>query len=386
MENKNSCWFYDHQLDNRLTSISLHANTRYDEDSKTWIRATEDYYSHRYGGVDKGGYYVNPLCRSVLMEDFSVAIANTWSDLGGDPISGMVNDLMHSIAPYANAVNTAIDAIGRKAEEWGAANPAEVDAETGKKKFSIAHQLAGFAEWAKDKKGDNGEKLIDLLNSNLIMQGTRFSYYGGTGISFGNLAMRYTVFPKWVDGGFLTVNQQIEDLLPYTIGKYETLKFNAKDKNGNVDTYASDIIGWQRPPAGYRADYKDIDNKALKGTMKLRIGAFYVLEGLVCESLTFNMSRQMVKKPREVGYNQVTVGSDRIIRLSPDTETINFSPLFADVVMVFRPATKYSDTVMRNFIYGLNMKGEANENAQKLNKQMNSNLSAEKDKIKHRYK
>lgn len=385
MENKESCWFYDHQLNNRLTSISLHANTRYDEDSKTWIRATEDYYSHRYGGVDKGGYYVNPLCRSVLMEDFSVAIANTWSDLGGDPISGMVNDLMHSVAPYANAVNSALVKIGQMATEWKGGQEQEFD-ENGKPKFTLAGTLANWAESAGDVAAKRGEDLVDMLNSNLIMQGTRFSYYGGTGISFGNLAMRYTVFPKWIDGGFLTVNQQIEDLLPYTIGKYETLKFNAKDKEGNVDTYASDIIGWQRPPAGYRADYKDIDNKALKGTMKLRIGAFYVLEGLVCESLTFNMSRQMVKKPKEVGYNQVTVGSDRIIRLSPDTETINFSPLFADVVMVFRPATKYSDTVMKNFIYGLNMKGEANENAQTLNRKMNTNLEREKDKIKHGYK
>ena len=382
-ENTKSCWYYDHQLDNRLTSISLHANTRYDEESRTWIRAIDDYYDHRYGGVDRGGYYMNPLCRSVLAEDFSIAVANTWSDLGGDPISNMVNDVMHSAAPYANAINTALEKIGNMATEWKGDHEQEYD-ENGKPKFTLAGTIANWAEKAGKVAANHGEDVIDFMNANFIMQGTRFSYYGGSGISFGNLATRYTVFPKWVDGGFLTVNQQIEDLFPYAIGKYETLKFTAKDKNGKEEEYASDIIGWQRPPAGYRADYKDIDNKALKGTLKLRIGAFYVLEGLVCESLTFNMSRQMVKKPETAGYDQVNVGSDRITRVS--TGTINFSPLFADVVLVFRPATKYSDTVMRNFIYGLNMKGDTNETAQKLNQKMNENLNREREKIRKMYK
>ena len=217
------------------------------------------------------------------------------------------------------------------------------------------------------------------------MQGTRFSYYSGTGISFGNLGMRFTLFPEWRDGGFYTVNQQLEDLFPYVIGKYENLRFKYETEPGKKELFQSDLIGWQKSPAGYRAHYKDIDNKALKGTMKLRIGAFYVLESLVCDNLTFNLSRQMVKKPQEAGYSGLNSGEDRIKNINPDTKTVSISPLFADVNMVLRPSTKYSDTVMRNFIYGLNMAGDINEGAQELNNLMNIGLERIKRDIENKY-
>lgn len=381
-ENRKSCWYYDDQMGNRLTSVSLHANTVYT--GKSWIKAEDSGLP-----VDSGKYLLEPLCRSVLTEDFNVSIANSWSDMGGDPISTMVNDIMHSAAPYANAINTAIDEIGKKAEEWGASNPAEIDEKTGKAKLSIAHQVAGFADWIKDKKGDNGDALIDFMNSNLIVQGTRFRYYSGTGISFGNLGMRFTIFPKWVGPNeFLTVNQQLEKLFPYAIGKYESLHFTTENENGEKEVHASDILGWQRPPAGYRADYKDIDNKALKGTLKLRIGAFYVLESLVCEGLTFSLSRQMVKKPLGAGYSGVNAGEDRLVKLS-NTDTVAFSPLFAEVNLVLQPSTKYSDIVMRDFIYGLNMSSDSrdwqNEGAQELDAKLKNNLRSIQGQIKGKY-
>ena len=381
-ENRKSCWYYDDQMGNRLTSVSLHANTVYT--GKSWIKAEDSGLP-----VDSGKYLLEPLCRSVLTEDFNVSIANSWSDMGGDPISTMVNDIMHSAAPYANAINTAIDEIGKKAEEWGASNPAEIDEKTGKAKLSIAHQVAGFADWIKDKKGDNGDALIDFMNSNLIVQGTRFRYYSGTGISFGNLGMRFTIFPKWVGPNeFLTVNQQLEKLFPYAIGKYESLHFTTENENGEKEVHASDILGWQRPPAGYRADYKDIDNKALKGTLKLRIGAFYVLESLVCEGLSFSLSRQMVKKPLGAGYSGVNAGEDRLVKLS-NTDTVAFSPLFAEVNLVLQPSTKYSDIVMRDFIYGLNMSSDSrdwqNEGAQELDAKLKNNLRSIQGQIKGKY-
>ena len=227
------------------------------------------------------------------------------------------------------------------------------------------------------------------MNSNLIVQGTRFRYYSGTGISFGNLGMRFTIFPKWVGPNeFLTVNQQLEKLFPYAIGKYESLHFTTENENGEKEVHASDILGWQRPPAGYRADYKDIDNKALKGTLKLRIGAFYVLESLVCEGLSFSLSRQMVKKPLGAGYSGVNAGEDRLVKLS-NTDTVAFSPLFAEVNLVLQPSTKYSDIVMRDFIYGLNMSSDSrdwqNEGAQELDAKLKNNLRSIQGQIKGKY-
>ena len=386
-ENRKSCWYYDDQLDNRLTSVSLHPNTVCVNGK--WEEAT------KYGKCDGGGYLLDPLCRSVVNEDFNVSIANTWSDIGGDPISGMVNDVMHAAAPYANGIQKAITEIGKKADEWGAAHPAEVDEETGKKKFSLAHQIKGFADWVRDKNDKYGDGLIDFMNSNLIIQGTRFMYYSGTGLSFGNLGMRFTIFPQWVGPNeFLTVNQQLEKLFPYSIGKYEPLVFTT-EVDGKPETHASDILGWQRPPAGYRAEYKDIDLKALRGSLKLRIGAFYVLESLVCENLTFSLSRQMVKKPlgaKYVGVNAAAEGDDegsaeRINNIS--TDTIAFSPLYDEVNLNLRPATKYSDVAMRDFIYGLNIgsttRSSHNEGAQSLDKKIKSNLRQMQQENKLKY-
>lgn len=382
-DNEKSCWFYDDQLNNRLTSITLHVNTIYD--GKEWKWAKESGKS-----VDKGGYTIEPLCRSVLNEDFSVSIANTWSDLSGDPLSQGVNDIMHSAAPYADAIGSALVELGQQAKEWAGEKTIEYK-EDGTPKFSIAQTVAHWADTVGKFSDKHKDEAVDFMNSNLIMQGTRFSYFSGTGVSFGNLGMRFTLFPMWKDGAFYTVNQQLEDLLPYAIGKYENLKFDAtykdvKTQEERVGHFETDLIGWQRPPAGYRAHYKDIDNKALKGTMKLRIGAFYVLESLVCDNLSFNLSRQMVKKPQGVGYYGINAGKDRLKNIDPNIETINISPLFCDVNMMFKASTKYSDTVMRNFIYGLNMAGEENEGAQKLNREMNSDLERIKNQIEAKYR
>lgn len=381
VENRKSCWYYDDQMDNRLTSVSLHPNTVYKGD--TWVRASQAGLK-----VDAGGYTLSPLCRSVLNEDFNVSIANTWSDMGGDPISGWVNDVMHSAAPYAGAISTAIEQIRAKADEWGAKNKVEIDEKTGKEKFSVAHKLKGFADWVGDRNEAMGGDLVDYMNANFIVQGTRFSYYSGTGISFGNLGMRFTIFPQWLGKNeLLTVNQQLETLFPYAIGKYESLHFTTGEGENKTE-HVSDILGWQRPPAGYRADYKDIDNKSLKGTLKLRIGAFYVLESLVCEGITFSLSRQMVKKPFNAGYSGLNVGYSRIIN-DMTTDTIAFSPLYADVNIVLRPSTKYSDLAMKNFIYGLNMPTnqgeERNEGAQELDQKIKSNLKGIQNDISEKY-
>ena len=383
-ENEKSCWFYDDQLNNRLTSITLHANTYYDGKEWKWCKDSP------YHKVDAGGYELEPLCRSVLNEDFNVAIGNVWSDLAGsESVSGYVNNLMHSGAPYADVIGTALVQIGNEAKGWAGGQSVSYD-ENGKPKFSIAQTIANWASHIGGLAEKYKDPALDFMNSNLIMQGTRFSYFSGTGISFGNLGMRFTIFPMWKDGAFYTVNQQLEDLLPYAIGKYENLKFDAKYKNvltnqEEVGHFESDLIGWQRSPAGYRAHYKDIDNKALKGTLKLRIGAFYVLESLVCENLSFNMSRQMVKKPQGVGYYGLNAGKDRIKNIDPAVETISISPLFCDVNLSLRASTKYSDTVMRNFIYGLNMAGQENEGAQELNRTMNSDLERIQRQIREKY-
>ena len=393
-EKYRSCWFYDNQMLDRMTSVSLHANTYLDNDRK-WRK-----FEIGASGVDKGGYCLSPLCTSILSEDFQVSIGNTWNDVGGDPVSSIWDQLARPLAPYAKYAKDAIQQIGENTEKWGNDN-----------KNKISDTTKQLTEWAGKVGrgvGEKGEVLVDYMNSVLISQGTRFSYYSGSGVSFGNLQMRFTIFPIWADNGtFLTVPQQLELLFPYVMGTYTKLhlgkedgKVKVEDVGGtNVETkngeLYSTLIGWQHPPAGYQAVYEDIDKAGIKGTLKLRIGSFYVLESLVCESMSFNLSRQMVKRPLTdtlggPGWSGVTKlhnksGDIAGLKLPTIDEQMAFSPLFADVILSFKPATKYSDATMRRFIYGLNINGDANEGGQSASRTMKNNLREEIRKLKETY-
>jgi len=396
-ENRNtdryrSCWFYDNQMLDRMTSVSLHANTYLDNNRK-WRKFEKG--SEATGanmGVDAGGYCLAPLCTSILNEDFQVSISNTWNEVGGDPVSSIWDQLARPLAPYANYAKDVIKQIGDNTRKWGQEN-----------KDKVTNTTKQLTEWA-GKIGDftakHGEDVVEYMNSVLISQGTRFSYYSGSGVSFGNLQMRFTMFPIWSSNGtFLTVPQQLELLFPYVMGTYTRLhlgvneegKANIHDGAKGGEEYST-LLGWQHPPAGYQAVYEDIDKSGIKGTLKHRIGSFYVLESLVCESMSFNLSRQMVKRPLS-GENLDGPGFAGVTKLHSKTadtsaqikEQLAFSPLFADIIMSFRPATKYSDATMRRFIYGLNINGDTNEGGVDASDMMKKNLQSEIKAIKSKY-
>ena len=367
-----SCWFYDNQLLDRMTSVSLHANTYQDNNNK-WRR----YES----GIDAGGYCLAPLCTSILSEDFQVNIGNTWNEVGGDPVSQGYERYIKPTAPYVNYMKDAIAEIGKKASDWGKTKEGEIS--------GVAKHLTAWAGRIGEVAERRGDDLVDYLNSALISQGTRFTYYSGSGVSFGNLQMRFTMFPIWAaDGTFMSVPQQLELLFPYVMGTYENIVVG-QDKKGKDVTSA--LIGWQKPPGGYQAVYKDIDVIGIKGTLKLRLGSFYVLESLVCESMNFSLSRQMVKRPQSVDTRSPAwAGTTKLTKDTGDIslkveDQMAFSPLFADVILSFRGATKYSDQTMRRFIYGLNIGGKENEGGQDASDVMKKNLESEIMQIENKY-
>lgn len=372
-----SCWFYDNQLLDRMTSVSLHANT-YLDNNKKWRKFES--------GIDKGGYCLAPLCTSILNEDFQVSIGNTWNEVGGDPITSAYESLIKPMAPYANYAKDVIATIGKNVDEWGK-KEGNVSSDTLKHITSWAGDVGRYVE----RHGDN---IVDYMNSVLISQGTRFSYYSGSGVSFGNLQMRFTMFPIWAENGtFLSVPQQLELLFPYVMGTYSNLVLGEKvNDKGETEEISSTLIGWQKPPGGYQAVYEDIDKAGIKGTLKLRIGSFYVLESLVCESMNFNLSRQMVKKPMSgsslagPGWSGITktnvLSKDKSLSIK---EQMAFSPLFAEVILSFKPATKYSDATMRRFIYGLNIAGEENEGGQDASEVMKKNLKDEIQRLDKKF-
>lgn len=323
----NTPFYYDKQITNRLTSVYLHANRILDGDK--WKEPDEP--------VDDDGYMIRPLCRAILDEDYQVAVSNSWSQFGEDEIGSLFNSLK-PYAPYAAHLANAASSMLGTMENMEISKDPNVNS-------SFSTVMKKLVTGVKDV----SEKGAKILNKSLVAQGARFSYYSGTGVGFGNLTMKFTVFANWIDGEFKSTHDQLQKLYPYCFGKF----VQALDDSGNITgtdvnsgTFISnnkDLInryfGWQLPPGGYLASVKEIDEIQF-GTLKLKFGAFYSLPNLVVESAQFQFSKQMIKV-RKPG------------------QTINdITPLSCDVTLTFKPATKFTDNALRNFVSGKSMEKE----------------------------
>lgn len=343
-------WYYDKQLESPLTSATLHANMWWDENQKKFINWNLIKGSNGFGtngnqcdkdkyetmlGADKDacGYGLDPICTSILNEDFNIAISNTWSDFGGDPIGDLWNNIRGPMSAVAKPVLESIETLfeNNKIAKASKENPGRV-----------RRIMQNAVDWFAGKTENlnmSQEDIVSFLNKALVTNGTRFSYYGGTGIAFGNLGMRFTVFPKWKNKKFLEVPEQITKLYPYFIGQMEdfseatgTEKPTQNEEGttaGFVKEAANKCFMFQSPPGGYRTEMNSID-KIQKGTLKLKIGSFYEITNLVCSDVMLNFSKNMVKNPT----------------------TSNISPLFCDVAITLRPSTKYSDKMLKAFVGG----------------------------------
>lgn len=434
---KFSGWYYDDQMavygPGRLTTLSLHANSTYVPRSHAngmqyseWSYDTPDlnfkdselFYPYgnyardeesaldsdnvHYSGTR--GYYFEPLCTAIVSEDVAVSIANSWSEMGGDMIGQLWNNFKQ-YAPYASSI---ADSSGRILESISSRYLKDKIDKNGNiineddnsiftnTAINLATRLKAIGQAAQDTK--NQDIMNDYLNRSLVMQGTRFSYYQGTGVNFNNMVMKFTIFPKWKYNKktgnitFLTVPNQIANLYPYFIGEYVDEPIADVLKKG-----LGDYIGWQMPPGGFRAAIKDVDN-VQKGTLKLKIGSLYSISNLVVENVQFNFSKEVVKCPdpaffnmkrqfgisyndavgnngsqslgNVAGYNteksstslhkEVNLDSKNSDNVEQSTHqgvgTVGLiSPLFCEVTLQLRPVTKYSSQTMRKFFNSSNM-------------------------------
>ena len=147
---------------------------------------------------------------------------------------------------------------------------------------------------------------------------------------------------------FVSVYKQVEDIIPYVIGDFIPV-----DKTGlgaTVDEFIKKVASWQLPPAGFRADLKDVDN-VQRGTMKLRIGPYFAIENLVIENAQFNFSKTMVKNPN----------------ISTISDPERYTPAYCEVSLVLRPATKFSKNSLKRFIDGSATKNYRTAVANKMN-------------------
>jgi len=378
---------------NRLTTISLHANSVYiskDNWAYSEIANNRDKMVHQrdldpnIGEMyDEDGYFYKPICTAVLQEDFQVTVQNQWSDMGDDKLGGFVNSLRANLAPFAGTVSEGLQKMVHSQQEL-------IDSMSDEEKNSVTGQIITSLAWMADKANGlvNGEgkdnsnhgegRAAKYLNSALLINGSRFSIYQGSNLNFNNMGMRFTVIPKWdpETGVFITVPQQLRDMYMYFFGEYLQMDDILKDEDFFVEAESStkkegdkkdgkkqdrseilSRITWQRPPGGYQADMSQLD-AVQKGSLKLKIGGLYTICNVVVESASLTFSKQMVKNPRAtfdtlMGNDQIG-GSDYL------------TPLSCDVNLMLRPCTRYSDQTFKSIIEGAGMQKEKEDLAKLL--------------------
>lgn len=326
-----SGFYYDTQKDNKLLSATLHPNMITKDNGNTWERVPDDQADDNDENLslDKVVYRFRkkPIAKAIIKDDFTVAVANNWTDFSmGDQITQMWNSVK-PFAPYAHFLSDKLKQIQQANKEM------EDDNES-----TIESAVYGFAKKAVDFVTPYIDKAGGYLDRALVIQGTRFSYYSGTGTSFGNLQMKYTIFADWINGEFKTVDDQLSELYPYVMGKYVPW---SDDKSDSMNEF----VGWQKPPGGFESNVKSLDT-VQKGTLKLKFGGYYSISNLVIKDAQFIFSKQMVKNPTKLNV---------------------ISPLYCEVQLTLQPATKFSDISLRNFITGSYMKADIEEVRKDLN-------------------
>lgn len=363
-------------------------------------------------------YRAKPLITSILNEDFQFNIGNSWGDAGGATSLESAFNNLKTLAPYKKELGAGIKSLGGTIKDF-----------FGKKDGT------GAANWI----GDNAEKIgdamgkgADALNSVLIQQGSRFSYYGGTQTSFGNLSMRFTLFADWVwdekvNGGdwvFKTVHEQLREIYPYAVGKYYPLKLgldqnvlkNDTELAKNIDDAVGSFFGWQQPPAGFQSDIRSLDT-CQRGTLRLVLGGYYTAENLLIDGMNVNFSKTMTKVPPrskaymsgggEVFYNKaqeydedIYDDNGNVIRTDKKVKNVysgkskrtyvydddkrtgenEITPLYADVTISLRPASSYSDNTVINFSSS-NGRGRINRDLVKMrNNALQKEIQKKKEK------
>lgn len=386
-----SGWYYDAYQDllktnsegkqdvgiNRLTTISLHANSIYTS-KDTWVfcKGVDDRNKNgkieRTDLYDEDGYLYEPICTAPLQEDFQVTVQNSWSDLGGDQAGDFINSIRSSLAPFAGTISAGLNEM-LKNQTLDKFTDEEKNSTMGQILMAVVEKTAQLANGPENIRDSQNPKsltvtesnLARFLNSALMVNSGKFSIFQGSNLNFQNMGMKFTIMPKWDPdtGVFDTVQHQLRDIYRYFFGEYiDMAEILGEDKNGTMLSR----LTWQRPPGGYQADMSQLD-AIQKGSLKLKLGGIYSICNVVVESAALTFSKQTVKNPR-VTYERLT-GEGEI------SSSDYLSPLSCEVNLILRPCTRYSDSTFKNIIEGAGMQKEKED----LSKHLIENLESIRD-------
>lgn len=388
-----SGFYYDIQKNNPMLRVTLHANTKPPvndyEEWKPWTSDSDikdgfplaDYKDLDIDelGTGENPYGAMPLCSSIVNEDFNISIANNWGEfMGSQALQESFNGVLKQLEPYSNFVGEQLGKIAESAKNY------KGNSDLMK---TMASDISKFAKTGSEITNGVG----NVLSRSLVVQGTRFKYYGGTGISFSNLGMRFTLFADHVEqldfdkkkgivstGNFVwkTPDDQLKNILPYSIGNYvplvsenddaanallEKLKAAKLDVDSLKDA-ANKFLGWQMPPGGFKADIQYIDTQQ-KGTLMLKIGPYYKLINLVIQDIQLNYSKNIAK------YYDF------------ETKEIKTCPLFCDVNITLSPVSKYSNEILKKFVMSrttIDSKQNSSNSVYNLEEEINKSIGLKK--------
>lgn len=336
-----SGFYYDDELHNPLTRVTLHANKQYVDTDKA-RKSLDGPWKQVSDGDGDGwgtGYSYIPIATSIFSEDFTFDIANTYSDFGGDPIGELWNS-QNVTAPYSEMIAEALKTISAKTINWA-------DQKEGTE--GVRPKWADVVADIADTMSKVTEKNAKLHTRSLHLNGTQFSYYAGTGISFNNMSMKFTLLSDWEDGKFISAIDKLTKgdfpLMAYVIGDFIPVTEVGKEE-GDVQKFLSKYASWQLPPGGFKANLINVDT-ANEGTLKLRFGPYFSISNLVISGCSISVSKNMIRNPQGKGNED----SPWIV------------PMSCDVTLQFKPAANFSKVTLEKVLKGqTNYIGEATKN------------------------
>lgn len=338
---------------------------------------------------DEEGYSMKPLLSSIMQDDLNVSITNEYTDYGSDPLGSLWNTYKTTI-PTSRFMSKIFTLMANKQDGMSDEDKAKVnDTWMGRLLMSMVN--------VNSKSSGPLTAFKKYENANLMVQGNRFTFYNGTGISFGTLGMKVTIFPKWDGEKFKTVNAQLDEIFPYVVGNIEPvdletvenfmtsirdfLKPSEKGKGDiTLESGFKQLVGeymrFQMPPGCYEPDIKHLDT-INKGTLKLKIGPYYSLSDLVIRDMSLNYSKYMVKNP-VAGKNN---GTEKSTIFGSYEEDYEFSPLFCEVNLMLQPVSKFTSDRLKQFVSGYWRRSDLKY----MNKVVKDNIKKEIDEQVTRY-
>ena len=109
-----SGFYYDLQCNDKLTMAALYPNMEPDASQPNGFKNISDAEDDAGPGV---AYSKTPICTAIINEDFQISVANSFNDVGNDPIGGLW-DQVKPLAPYLGELSSGLSDIANATQQW----------------------------------------------------------------------------------------------------------------------------------------------------------------------------------------------------------------------------------------------------------------------------